>query len=63
MIVDCHVHLNNYHEQVAYSLDDSLALLQRSMSESGVDYALHAGVLAAMTVLFLSLAALRLRAK
>ena len=31
--------------------------------ESGVDYALHAGVLAAMTVLFLSLAALRLRAK
>ena len=30
--------------------------------ESGVDYALHAGVLAAMTVLFLSRAALRLRA-
>ena len=29
--------------------------------ESGVDYALHAGVLAATTVLFLSLAALRLR--
>ena len=40
MIVDCHVHLNNYHEQVAYSLDDGLALLQRSMSESGIDYAL-----------------------
>ena len=31
--------------------------------EAGVDFALHAGVLAAMTGLFLSLAALRLRAK
>ena len=40
MIIDCHVHLNNYHEQIACSLDDSLARLQDSMAASGVDYAL-----------------------
>lgn len=40
MIIDCHVHLNNYHEQVAVSLDQSLDKLQAAMSESGVDYAL-----------------------
>jgi len=40
MIVDCHVHLNNYHEQIAYSLSDSLERLQASMQESGIDYSL-----------------------
>lgn len=40
MIVDCHVHLNNYHEQLAVSLHDSLAKLQDSMGEAGIDYSL-----------------------
>lgn len=40
MIIDCHVHLNNYHEQVAVSLDDSLARLQGAMAEAGVVHAL-----------------------
>ncbi len=40
MIIDCHVHLNNYHEQVAVSLDESLDKLQADMAENGVDYAL-----------------------
>lgn len=40
MIVDCHVHLNNYHEQLAVSLSDSLAKLQDSMAEAGIDYSL-----------------------
>jgi len=40
MIVDCHVHLNNYHEEVATSLPRSLDQLQAAMQESHVDYAL-----------------------
>ena len=40
MIIDCHVHLNNYHEQVAVSLDESLDKLQRAMQEAGVRYSL-----------------------
>lgn len=40
MIIDCHVHLNNYHEQVAVSLDESLDKLRGAMSASGVDYSL-----------------------
>ena len=40
MIVDCHVHLNNYHEQEAVSLASSLDKLQASMAENGVDHAL-----------------------
>lgn len=40
MIIDCHVHLNNYHEQVAVSLDESLDKLQAAMAEAGVGYAL-----------------------
>lgn len=39
-IIDCHVHLNNYHEQVAISLEESLDRLQAAMSEAGVTYAL-----------------------
>jgi predicted TIM-barrel fold metal-dependent hydrolase len=40
MIIDCHVHLNNYHEEVAVSLDESLAKLQAAMQEADVSYAL-----------------------
>ncbi|MEO7963299.1 MAG: amidohydrolase family protein [Gemmatimonadaceae bacterium] len=40
MIVDCHVHLNNYHEQLAVSLTDSLEKLQASMADAGIDYSL-----------------------
>lgn len=40
MIIDCHVHLNNYHEEVAVSLDESLDKLQESMATAGVDYSL-----------------------
>lgn len=40
MIIDCHVHLNNYHEERAASLDESLDALQASMEVAGVGYAL-----------------------
>jgi predicted TIM-barrel fold metal-dependent hydrolase len=40
MIIDCHVHLNNYHEQVAVSLDDSLDRLQAEMEANAVAYSL-----------------------
>ena len=39
-IIDCHVHLNNYHEQEAVSLDQSLDKLQEAMQEAGVAYSL-----------------------
>jgi uncharacterized protein len=40
MIIDCHVHLNNYHEEATVSLDESLDRLQAAMAEAGVGYAL-----------------------
>ena len=40
IIIDCHVHLNNYHEDQQLSLDQSLDRLQREMSDSGVSDAL-----------------------
>ena len=40
MIIDCHVHLNNYHEQIAVSLGESLDKLQGAMQDAGVRYAL-----------------------
>jgi uncharacterized protein len=40
MIIDCHVHLNNYHEEVEVSLDESLDRLQQAMEEAGVGYSL-----------------------
>lgn len=40
MIIDCHVHLNNYHESLAHSLDQSLDRLQQAMADAGVSYAL-----------------------
>jgi hypothetical protein len=39
-IIDCHVHLNNYHEEVSVPLDRSLERLQVSMQEAGVCYSL-----------------------
>lgn len=40
MIIDCHVHLNNYHEDIAISLDQSLDQLQAAMAEASVTYSL-----------------------
>jgi predicted TIM-barrel fold metal-dependent hydrolase len=40
MIIDCHVHLNNYHEQEAVALDTSLARLRGDMAAACIDYAL-----------------------
>jgi uncharacterized protein len=40
MIIDCHVHLNNYHENIAVSLDESIDRLQSTMNDAGVDHAL-----------------------
>lgn len=40
MIIDCHVHLNNYHDDLRVSLEESLEKLQRAMAEAGVAYAL-----------------------
>ena len=40
MIVDCHVHLNNYHESIECSLHESLDKLRASMAASGVGYSL-----------------------
>lgn len=40
MIIDCHVHLNNYHEHISHVLSDSVAKLRASMAEAGIQYAL-----------------------
>jgi len=40
MIIDCHVHLNNYHDQAAVELEGALDRLRAAMDESRVDYAL-----------------------
>jgi hypothetical protein len=40
MIIDCHVHLNNYHESDRVPLDASLDRLLGAMDESGVAYSL-----------------------
>jgi predicted TIM-barrel fold metal-dependent hydrolase len=40
MIIDCHVHLNNYHEQETVALGTSLARLRNDMAAAGIDYAL-----------------------
>lgn len=40
MIINCHVHLNNYHEESAVTLDQSLEKLQAAMAEAQVSYAL-----------------------
>jgi predicted TIM-barrel fold metal-dependent hydrolase len=40
MIIDCHVHLNNYHEQVAMSLNEATDNLLKAMEEARIGYAL-----------------------
>lgn len=40
MIIDCHVHLNNYHNEDVASLDQSIELLLREMRRNRVDIAL-----------------------
>ena len=40
MIIDCHTHLNNYHEERVVSIEQCLDNLQREMAENGVDYSL-----------------------
>lgn len=40
MIIDCHVHLNNYHESEAVALEASLDRLQAAMTEAAVVHAL-----------------------
>jgi hypothetical protein len=39
-IIDCHVHLNNYHEEIRLSLDEALEKLRAAMAESDVIYSL-----------------------
>ena len=40
MIIDCHTHLNNYHEQRVVSIEQCLDDLQQEMADNGVDYSL-----------------------
>lgn len=40
MIIDCHTHLNNYHEERVRSVHNCLEELQQSMDANGVDQAL-----------------------
>jgi len=40
LIIDCHTHLNNYHEQVKHTLSESVAKLRAAMAEAGIDYSL-----------------------
>lgn len=40
MIIDCHTHLNNYHEERVRSIEACLEALQSEMAENNVDYAL-----------------------
>ena len=40
MIIDCHVHLNNYHEDVSQELAVSIANLRAAMAEAGIGYSL-----------------------
>ncbi len=40
MIIDCHTHLNNYHEERVRSISECLDHLQQDMQANGVDYAL-----------------------
>lgn len=40
MIIDCHTHLNNYHEERVVSIEQCLDNLQQEMDENNVDYAM-----------------------
>ncbi|HSG66521.1 MAG TPA: hypothetical protein VLD39_16045, partial [Gammaproteobacteria bacterium] len=39
MLIDCHVHLNNYHEGRAIPTEDHVRELLEKMDERGVDHA------------------------
>lgn len=40
MIIDCHVHLNNYHHEQGHSLPQAVSKLRAAMAEAGIGYAL-----------------------
>ncbi|MCL4865429.1 MAG: amidohydrolase family protein, partial [Gemmatimonadales bacterium] len=40
MIIDCHVHLNNYHEDTVDSVEERLQELERAMRRNRIDQAL-----------------------
>jgi uncharacterized protein len=40
MIIDCHTHLNNYHDESVNALEACLARLQASMRRNRIDVAL-----------------------
>jgi len=40
VIIECHVHLNNYHEGSSLALEVNVGRLRSAMAESGIDYAL-----------------------
>ncbi|MCA9155007.1 MAG: amidohydrolase [Planctomycetales bacterium] len=40
MIIDCHTHLNNYHEEHVRSIDECLDQLQAEMQANAIDYAM-----------------------
>ena len=40
MIIDCHTHLNNYHDETQHSLTEDLARLQLMMRRHRIDAAL-----------------------
>ncbi|MEO8361431.1 MAG: amidohydrolase, partial [Vicinamibacteria bacterium] len=40
MIIDCHVHVNNYQDETIATLDQTLEALQREMRRNRVDMAL-----------------------
>ncbi len=40
MIIDCHTHLNNYHEPTSPFLPQSISKLRAAMAEAGIDYSL-----------------------
>ena len=40
MIVDCHTHLNNYHDHPGHVIASSVGRLRGAMAEAGIDYAL-----------------------
>ena len=40
MIIDCHTHLNNYHDHPGHVIASSVGRLRGAMAEAGIDYAL-----------------------
>ena len=40
MIIDCHTHLNNYHDHPGHVIASSVGRMRGAMAEAGIDYAL-----------------------